>query len=360
MSSFSDGDVLQATHIITNMGESLTRYNLLSKTTSEGVWDFNFITGAVYYNETIYALLGYSEDDMQDNITWWRSNIHPNDKERVINEIDAVLLSTDHNWWGEYAFRCKNGLYKNVFERLYVARDKQGKPVRIIGTMMDLDPITNLHSDLEKERLAYKREIMRMAINSTEQERKEISDELHENINQVLAAINLHIEAAKKHIDVAGAEWLNNAQDLLLDSMNGIRTLSKRLSPLTFKTFGLINAIKDELEDFKKTKHIEYLFDYEKAAIDSLSDDKKLLLYRILQIYLQAIDKSMNISFLHLLITKQEDKIRLSVKDNGSAQSGSDTMPTSFSRIQMLSDAYNGKAQYHCKPGIGCLLEIIF
>jgi two-component system, NarL family, sensor histidine kinase UhpB len=360
MSNFSDGDVLQATHIITNMGESLTRYNLLSKTTSEGVWDFNFITGAVYYNETIYALLGYSEEDMQDNITWWRSNIHPNDKERVINEIDALLLSADHNWWGEYAFRCKNGLYKNVFERLYVVRDKQGKPVRIIGTMMDLDPITKLHSDLENERLAFKREIMRVAINSTEQERKEISDELHENINQVLAAINLHIEAAKKHIDVAGAEWLNNAQDLLLDSMNGIRTLSKRLSPLTFKTFGLINAIKEDLEDFKKAKHIEYFFDYEKAVIDSLSDDKKLLLYRILQIYIQAIDKSMNISFLHLLIANQEDKIKLSVKDNGNAQSGNDMMATSFSRIQMLSDAYSGKALYHCRPGQGCLLEIIF
>lgn len=359
MNYLSDGDVLQATHLVNNMGESLTRFNLLSKTTSEGVWDFNFITGAVYYNETIYALLGYSEEDMQDNITWWRSNIHPNDKERVINEIDTVLLSNDHNWWGEYAFRCKNGVYKNVFERLYVARDKQGKPIRIIGTMMDLDPITKLHRELEEERVAYKKELMRMAINSSEQERKEISDELHENINQVLAAINLHIEAAKKHIDVTGAEWLNNAQDLLIDSMKGIRTLSKRLSPLTFQAFGLINAITEELDSLKKVTHIEYAFNYEETVIDSLSDEKKLLLYRVLQVYLQIVEKGVNISFLHLLMKKENDKIKLSISDNGSQHAQNDTTTASFSRIQTLLDAYNGTAHYHCKPGQGCLMEII-
>jgi two-component system, NarL family, sensor histidine kinase UhpB len=360
MDNFSNGDVLQATHLINNMGESLTRYNLLSKTTSEGVWDFNFITGAVYYNETIYALLGYTAEDMQDNITWWRGNIHPNDKERVINEIDALLLSTEHNWWGEYAFRCKNGLYKNVFERLYVARDTHGKPVRIIGTMMDLDPITKLHRDLEEERAAYKKEVMKMAITSAEKERKEISDELHENINQVLAAINLHIEAAKKHIDVAGAEWLKNAQDLLIDSMTGIRTLSKRLSPLTFQSFGLINAISDELDGFKKATHIEYSFDYDGTVTGFLSDEKKLLLYRVFQIYLQIIEKGINISFLYLLLKKEEDKIKLSITDNGTAAAQNDAIPKSFSRIQMLLEAYSGTVHYHCKPGQGCLLEIIF
>ncbi len=351
-------EALQAANFVTNMGESLTRFNLLEKTTSEGVWDFNLLTGEVYYNETIYALLGYSEHDMLDNITWWQSNIHPNDKKRVTNEIDNLLLGSDNTWWGEYSFRCKNGSYKKVFERLYIVRNPQGKAIRLIGTMMDLTPLNNLQNQMEEERIAYRNEIMRRSITSSEQERKEISDELHENINQVLAAINLHIEAAKEHMNTEGAEWLGNAQDLLIESMNGIRKLSKRLSPLTLKSFGLIQAMSDSLADFSAGTSIDYSFDYEAAIPDMLSDNKKLLLYRMLGEYLKIIEKKEGISLIHLRMTKEKGKVMLSIADNEAVTTGYDNLPPSFSSMQMMAEAYNGSLHYHCKPAQGCLLEI--
>jgi PAS domain-containing protein len=84
MINFPDEILTDSNNSDNTIGESLVRYNLLSKTTSEGIWDFNLQTGAVYYNETIYNMLGYSVIDMQDNISWWRGNIHPHDRERVI------------------------------------------------------------------------------------------------------------------------------------------------------------------------------------------------------------------------------------------------------------------------------------
>jgi PAS domain S-box-containing protein len=351
-------EVLQAANLVTHMGESLTRFNLLEKTTSEGVWDFNLLTGEVYYNETIYALLGYSEQDMVDNITWWQSNIHPNDKKRVTNEIDDLLVGSNNTWWGEYSFRCKNGSYKKVFERLYIVRNPEGKATRLIGTMMDLTPLNNLQLQMEEERITYRNEVMRRSINSSEQDRKEISDELHENINQVLAAINLHIEAAKEHMNPEGAEWLRNAQDLLIDSMNGIRKLSKRLSPLTLKSFGLIHAISDLLADFSTRTSVEYKFDYGPKIQEVLSDDKNLLLYRIVGEYLKIIEKKVAISSITLRMNKEKDKIKLSIADNETVTIGYDNLPPSFSSMQMMAEAHNGSLHYHCKPAQGCLLEI--
>ncbi len=351
-------EVLQAANLVTHMGESLTRFNLLEKTTSEGVWDFNLLTGEVYYNETIYALLGYSEHDMVDNITWWQSNIHPNDKKRVTGEIDDLLEGSDNTWWGEYSFRCKNGSYKKVFERLYIVRNSEGKAIRLIGTMMDLTPLNNLNKQMEEERVAYRNNIVRRSINASEEERKEISDELHENINQVLAAINLHIEAAKEHISPEGAEWLGNAQDLMIDSMNGIRKLSKRLSPLTLKSFGLIHAILDLLADFSTRTHITHTFDYGPKIPEALSDDTNLLLYRIVGEYLKIIEKKAAISSIQLRMNKEKDKINLSIADNEAVTTGYDNLPPSFSSMQMMAEAYNGSLHYHCKPAQGCLLEI--
>jgi two-component system, NarL family, sensor histidine kinase UhpB len=353
-------EVLQAANLVTHMGESLTRFNLLEKTTSEGVWDFNLLTGEVYYNETIYALLGYSEQDMVDNITWWQSNIHPNDKKRVTNEIDDLLAGSANTWWGEYSFRCKNGSYKKVFERLYIVRNPEGKAIRLIGSMMDLTPLNNLQQQMEEERITYRNEIMRRSINSSEQDRKEISDELHENINQVLAAINLHIEAAKEHMNPQGAEWLRSAQDLLIDSMNGIRKLSKRLSPLSLKSFGLIHTMSDLLADFSARTGIDYSFDYEKSLQNILSDNKKLLLYRMLGEYLKIIGTKEVVSFIHLQLNKEKekDKVKLSIADNEAVTTGYDNLPPSFSSMQMMAEAYNGSLHYHCKPAQGCLLEI--
>lgn len=92
-----------------------------------------------------------------------------------------------------------------MFERIYLVRDKHEKAVRLIGTMMDLDPLAKLRRQLEADKLAMKNEVTRQAFSASEKERKHISDELHENINQVLAAINLHIDMAKQS-NTSGAE----------------------------------------------------------------------------------------------------------------------------------------------------------
>src|ERR1700712_303177 len=121
--------------------ESLQRYRLLSLTTNEGIWDYNLQTGQTYYNKGISLLFGYSREEMRDNFSWWQDNLHPSDKKRVIARLDKILKGRENTWWGEYLFRCKDGSFKNVLEKLYVVRDEKSKPFRIVGTMQDLTKI---------------------------------------------------------------------------------------------------------------------------------------------------------------------------------------------------------------------------
>ena len=142
------------------------------------------------------------------------------------------LLASDRNsWYGEYLFRKKSGEYISVLERLIVLRNSNGNPVRILGTMQDLSTINNLNTAIEKERKETRRKIIQTFLSAEEREKKELSDELHENINQVLATIHL-LQSDQD----SPRQSLNPDQQkmrrLLHNMMNVVSSIANKLSPL--------------------------------------------------------------------------------------------------------------------------------
>jgi len=341
--------------------ESLQRYKLLSLTTDEGIWDYNLETGLTYYNKGISRLFGYNKDDMRDNFTWWRDNLHPTDKKRVIERLEKLLKGKESAWWGEYLFRCKNGSYKLVLEKLYVVRNAKGRPYRIVGTMQDLTKIKALEKRGEDEKIRQQREITKAIMKAEEEERREISDELNENINQVLATINLHIEQVKREADNYGKlEWLNNAQKLLRQSIENIRSISKQLTPASLPFFGLLPSVEEFLQVSHKRTKIKFHFKADDTVEKKTDKERKLLLYRIIQLQVKNIRAHSSATNAYVHMQLYNDKIKLTVKDNGT---GFDPAKLKFgygfSRILRLTEAYNGSFSVKSRPGKGCVLEII-
>jgi PAS domain S-box-containing protein len=69
---------------------------------------------------------------------WWKHHIHPDDRERVVNDIHAVIAGGQEHWSAEYRFLRADGGEAYVFDRGYVIRDGRGNAVRMIGAMLDL------------------------------------------------------------------------------------------------------------------------------------------------------------------------------------------------------------------------------
>lgn len=341
--------------------ESLQRYKILSLTTNEGIWDYNLQTGLTYYNNGISRLFGYSKEDMRDNFTWWRNNLHPTDKKRVIARLEKMLKGKENAWWGEYQFRCKNGTYKLVLEKLYIVRDENGKPYRIVGTMQDLTKIKEIEKKGEDEKIRQQREMTKAIMKAEEEERKEISDELNENINQVLATINLNIEQVKRQGNGYGKiEWLTNAQQLLRLSIENIRSVSKQLTPASLPFFGLLSSVEELLETAHKKTKVKFHFKADEKAEKKTDNEKKLLLYRIVQLQLKNIRLHAKATQVHVQLQCINEKIKLSIKDNGV---GFDPAKLKFgygfSRIQRQTEAFNGSFSVKSNAGKGCRLEIL-
>jgi len=114
------------------------RYNIISNATNDIVWDWNLVSGKVLWNNAIESVLGFKIVPEIENVEWRVSNIHPEDKERVNNNIQAAIDNHDEKWNDEYRYQCENGEYKYFLDRGFIIRDEKNIAIRMIGSMLDI------------------------------------------------------------------------------------------------------------------------------------------------------------------------------------------------------------------------------
>lgn len=129
-------DVTERMQIEQKIQQSIERYNIVSKATSDAIWDFDLTTGLVTWNEASKSLFGHQECILTPD--WWENNVHPEDVDRVMLNIKAFVGNKNNRMELEYRFRCADGSYKIVLDRSSLMFNEQGELVRIIGSMQDI------------------------------------------------------------------------------------------------------------------------------------------------------------------------------------------------------------------------------
>jgi len=129
-------DVTRRNEAQEKLRESEERYRLVARATNEAIWDTDLLADRQVWNGAVEAMFGYPARQETDS-AWWEDHIHPEDRERVVSGIDAVLENGEEMWSEEYRFRRADGTYAAVVDRAYVMRDEEGEPMRLIGSMMD-------------------------------------------------------------------------------------------------------------------------------------------------------------------------------------------------------------------------------
>jgi diguanylate cyclase (GGDEF)-like protein/PAS domain S-box-containing protein len=132
---------------------SQERFELVTRATSDAIWDWNLETDDIWWNEGFQKLFGYSEEDIGSSVESWKRRIHPDDLDRVVTDLSRHINSGKNNWWNEYRFRCEDGTYAFVIDRGYVVHDVDGKPVRMLGSMMDVSERKQLEEQLTHQAL---------------------------------------------------------------------------------------------------------------------------------------------------------------------------------------------------------------
>lgn len=133
--------------------QSEERFQILAQATNDAIWDWDLLTNHMWWNESVQTLFGYLITQADSDATWWHENIHPDDRRRIIGDIQAVINSGQQVWSNEYRFRRADNSYAYIFERAFVVRDQTGKPVRVIGAMMDISERKRVQEELQRQNL---------------------------------------------------------------------------------------------------------------------------------------------------------------------------------------------------------------
>ncbi len=128
--------------------QSTERYQILSQATNDAVWDWDFVTDRVEWNGAVKTLFGYEDAEEIHSGNWWKSKIHPDDRERITKTIHEQIDKRMTIWLDEYRFLRADGSYADVLDRGYLLLDPQGRAVRMIGAMMDVSNQKRLQGQL--------------------------------------------------------------------------------------------------------------------------------------------------------------------------------------------------------------------
>jgi PAS domain S-box-containing protein len=333
------------------------RFSYVVNATSEAIWDFDLKTNEIYRNDAFYTISGYSKKELASNLDWWFDKVHPEDKERVKKNFEQELMSGKKTWEDEYRFQYADGTYRNILDKGF-AIFENNKPVRLIGAIQDITARKKLESQLLHEQVKKQKLINQATIDAQEKERNMISAELHDNVNQLLMSAKLHIGAAK-HSDIQD-ELLDKASDYLLQAVEEIRSLSKRLNTSIVRSVGLEESIFDICRNMKQFNDITVSIKIDKAVIDKLTKEQQLVVFRIIQEQSNNIIKYSRADAVTIALSEKSNQCSLLVSDNGIGFDKEKQKANGIGFINIFNrvDAYNGKVEIITYPDNGCTLNI--
>jgi PAS domain S-box-containing protein len=143
------------------------RWKFALEGAGDGVWDRNIQTDEVLYSKRYKEMLGYTDADFPNRREEWVKRIHPEDRARVMAELQAYLEGKSPAYATEYRMQCKDGSWRWLLTRgAVVSRSADGKPLRMIGTHSDISARVRQQEEITRanERLDLALQGSRLAI----------------------------------------------------------------------------------------------------------------------------------------------------------------------------------------------------
>ena len=335
--------------------EANGRLLLLTRATTDAIWEWDMQTSHIFRNDALMDMIGYHLEEPK-GLSWWLRRIHPEDRNRISDKVKDTTEKGLQSWEDEYRFKCADGNYNHMHDKGYVVYEN-GLPVKMIGSLQDITGLKELENQLMEEKLQRQKEISETVIRVQEKERTRIGHELHDNVNQILSTVKLFIDM----LTPAGQEEKEikkKSLDYIVTAIDEIRKLSKELVEPQLNQNGLVASIDTLVEDIHLSTCIKIKFTHNQEN-DLLSPGKKVTLFRIIQEQLKNILKHSKANQVDINLQSTVSTTNLTIRDNGI---GFDLRQThrgiGLSNIYERTRFYNGSVDIQTTLGKGCCLNI--
>lgn len=331
--------------------ESEMRFRNLVRDIQLGVMLLNVKNEITLCNKKGLELLGYKEKNLIGKTIC--------DKDwDIINEQGKKLTANQRPT--SRAFKTRKTvndivmgiLRPNTNDRIWVLAtsvpviNHKGEIIHIITTFTDITERKKLEQKLIDDEINKQRLLIQATIDGQEKERKEIGKELHDNIGQQLTTAKLFLDLAKSTSGDDTLDRVNMAIKSISHIINEVRQMSRSLVPPSLGDLGLIESVTELCFSLKRTQAFNIRFYHNNFKEESLHQNQRLMIYRIIQEQINNIIKHADAKSVILKLTFEGKNILLDIADNGK---GFDinTSKKGLGLINIINraDLYNGKVE---------------
>ena len=329
----------------------------LSVTSVDNTW--------IEVNQKLCDIFGYTKAELvQYN---WLNLTHPEDLSDNLKLFNQTLDGEIDNYSLEKRFFRKDGSIIYVSISAVCQRNADGSVHHFLTSYNDIterklaeDAILN--SEIKLRSLNARLENVR------EEERINLSRELHDHLGQNLTGLKMEISyfANKMRTNQAfdTLDFLSKAPGIiaLIDEMiNNVRKISAELRPNVLDYLGLIPAIEWQIDELKKRTPIDCVLKSEVAKID-LGVQVNSSIFRIVQEAFTNIIRHSGATQVMVSIKAENDQIKLEILDNGKGIKKADILALHSLGIIGMKERtlqFNGKLYLDNGPQGGTLLTLI-
>lgn len=171
--------------------------------------------------------------------------------------------------------------------------------------------------ELETIDVLHKKELLKTQVEIQSQTMKYIGREIHDNIGQKLTLSSLYLQQLVfENKTEQITDNINNINDIINESLTELRHLSKSLTDDSVEHSSISELIEEECKKISVLKEHDIIFN-NTLDIELNSYQKKSILLRITQEFLQNSIKHSACTKIDILISNTENILVLSLKDNG-------------------------------------------
>lgn len=133
---------------------SNNRFHLISKATKDAMYDWDFTTNELWFNDVFKSRFGKTE--VKTAYDFWKQSLHPEDRERVVNSLEQSIEKGRESWRDEYRFLSNQGSYVLIMDRGYILYNEEKKPFRMVGSMFEVSDMQHIEERLKESEENYR------------------------------------------------------------------------------------------------------------------------------------------------------------------------------------------------------------
>jgi PAS domain S-box-containing protein len=281
---------------------SSERLQLATRTAKIGIWDWDLVKNKLLWDESMCQLYGIQERDFGEVYDEWASALHPEDKAHAEGEIQAALRG-EREYTPEFRILRPDGSTRYIKAESKTFRDRDGKPLRMIGTNIDITDqkqaemeIHRLNQELE-QRVVERTAQLEAAIYDLENFNYSASHDLRIPLRAIDGFSRILLDEYSQKLDAEGIRLLSVVRDntkklaQYIDDMQAFsRTGRMAMAPVEIDMQALVRDVMEELEPAGDGRHIKL----EINNLPTVYGDKPMLRWVLVNLLSNAIKFSRN------------------------------------------------------------------